>query len=276
PLGAGEGITYPFPLNQFCDAFQLEYVPAFHAIGLLERAGYLAFSESVMQPSRLYINATRNALYDFQVLYPTLDSFIKLLLRLYGGLFETYVNIREEEIARVGKLEEKQVIHQLQVLHKQGIVDYVQRTGDPQISYTIPRISETALRFPAGVYTDRKKNEAERVVAMKHYLQDRQCRSQLLLSYFGEKRSEPCGKCDVCRDNKSHGFTSDEYHQMNAALTDLLLKSSIKLDQLSGMMPDFPADKLMELASWKLDRGELILNDRLELKLPGLDDEIEN
>jgi len=45
---------------------------------------------------------------DFQLKNPPLDFFIKTLLRSYGGVFETYVKIREEELAfRVKILPEK-------------------------------------------------------------------------------------------------------------------------------------------------------------------------
>lgn len=271
-LGAGEGTAYPFSLNDFCARYSLESVPTFHAIGILERAGYLAFSEGFMQPSRLSIIVTRTALYDIQVRYPNLDRIIKLLLRLYGGLFETYVNIREDEVARAAQVDEKEVIHQLQLMHKQGIVDYAQRSDAPQISYVVPRLSEDRLRFPDDIYQERKTAETERAQAVIHYLQDNQCRSRLLLSYFGERNSDACGRCDACRENRAHGFSMDEYTRMNHAMTDLLLKERVRLDQLGERLPEFPLDKLHELASWKLDRGELTLNDRLELQLSGLDE----
>jgi ATP-dependent DNA helicase RecQ len=43
-----------------------------------------------------------------------------------------------------------------------------------------------------------------RLNAMKNFaFTQEECRQNILLQYFGEKPSEPCGKCDVCRDKKS-------------------------------------------------------------------------
>jgi ATP-dependent DNA helicase RecQ len=45
---------------------------------------------------------------------------------------------------------------------------------------------------------------AERVQAIIEYVEDDNvCRSQYLLKYFGQEKSDPCGKCDYCRAAKA-------------------------------------------------------------------------
>jgi ATP-dependent DNA helicase RecQ len=43
-----------------------------------------------------------------------------------------------------------------------------------------------------------KHRRGQKIEAMLGYCEATSCRRRLLLEYFGEKRSEPCGNCDVC------------------------------------------------------------------------------
>lgn len=267
-LGAGEGVPFHFNLNAVCKTFNLEYSPAYYAIQILERAGYLSFNESVFEPSRLHFTISRIGLYDFQVSNPSLDSCIKLLLRMYGGLFESYVNIKEEDIAGHGKMEEKDVYAKLAILKQHGIIDYVKRSDEPRLSFVLPRVSEQHLTIPDTVYANRKKAEEVRIHAMQKFLGRQQCRSIQLLEYFGESNAEPCNRCDVCNAQKSHGFSHEEYAAMDNALTEVVMRKAISIEELDTHVTGFPTDKLITLVRWKLEKGELLMNHQLNLVIP--------
>nr|MBF0223234.1 RecQ family ATP-dependent DNA helicase [Desulfobulbaceae bacterium] len=49
-----------------------------------------------------------------------------------------------------------------------------------------------------GGNMDRKRIELQKLNTMVSFAESRTCRRQVLLSYFGEKRIEPCGNCDIC------------------------------------------------------------------------------
>ena len=49
-------------------------------------------------------------------------------------------------------------------------------------------------------HIQRKNHYVSKLKAMVEYADNQQyCRSQLLLSYFGEHDAAACGTCDVCR-----------------------------------------------------------------------------
>ena len=60
------------------------------------------------------------------------------------------------------------------------------------------------------VYEERKKQFIKRIRAMEDYATNNQCRSRLLLSYFGEKSSHDCGQCDVCLEHPSDSGIKDD------------------------------------------------------------------
>ena len=44
----------------------------------------------------------------------------------------------------------------------------------------------------------------ERVQTMLEFVKEEdECRSQFLLRYFGQEKSRPCGKCDICRSGSA-------------------------------------------------------------------------
>ena len=77
--------------------------------------------------------------------------------------------------------------------------------------YTMKSKSCWYAIFQAHFYTGRKTHYVEKLKAMIEYADNQQfCRSQLLLSYFGENDSETCGTCDVCRLRAKEQATRSE------------------------------------------------------------------
>jgi ATP-dependent DNA helicase RecQ len=84
------------------------------------------------------------------------------------------------------------------VLHRledAGIVD-VTETG--AVAPVRGADVEASLRDAAAREADRESFEQSRVEMMRAYAEHRGCRRALLLRYFGEAYTPPCGACDVC------------------------------------------------------------------------------
>jgi len=271
--GSGKDIAYSFQVTPFCKKFELNYSQTLYAIKLLALAGYLTLDEAAFLPSRIYFSINRQDLYSFQVANASMDAFIKVLLRMYGGLFEQYVSIREDDIARNAKLTLQQTREKLVLLKKNGILDYEPQNDDPKLTLLTGRMHEGSITLTPEVYEQRKKSETERLHAMERYLEKRRCRSIQLLEYFGEKDVAACGTCDVCRENNKHGLRPQEYELMNKAVMDIALTRAITIEDLPKVLPQFSREHLIEYTRWKLDTGELILDDSLCISIPGMENE---
>jgi len=146
---------------------------------------------------------TRDELYGLQLRSPETDAFVSVLMRMYEGLFSGYVTIDEERIAAVGKYSVIAVEKKLKFLASRNIIRYIPKVKSPVLYLATERLYPENLRLDKGEYDSRVARFKTRLESMINYAQttDR-CRSQLLLEYFGQKDSAPCGVCDYCLAHK--------------------------------------------------------------------------
>lgn len=62
-----------------------------------------------------------------------------------------------------------------------------------------PSLSQTDVTAVVDAYRAKQSIDRDKLEQMMRYGQSASCRWQLLLEYFGEPLSEPCGTCDNCR-----------------------------------------------------------------------------
>ncbi|MCL2290038.1 MAG: RecQ family ATP-dependent DNA helicase [Bacteroidetes bacterium] len=200
PIGEGENKIVPFDPDKLCKKLKLRPIELINALSFLEKTGVLMLSEDVKKQSTLHFVADEETLRNFYHKNNDKQEFVKLLLRSYGGLFSNYVKISEEEIARRAEMKVDDIEALLLELSKKNIVQYSKRSAKPHILFLQNRVPENYLYFKEEVYKKRKKVAQKRLDSVFHFVENVQtCRSQLLLAYFGETKSEPCGNCDVCR-----------------------------------------------------------------------------
>ena len=71
---------------------------------------------------------------------------------------------------------------------------------DTANTLTFARERQTDIYLPTHIYDDHRQQYINKLKAMVEYADNQlYCRSQLLLSYFGETDAATCGTCDVCR-----------------------------------------------------------------------------
>lgn len=271
-FGAGEMTEYAFDLAAFCKKYELPPVETYHALNILELAGYLQFNEAMFTPSKAMFAVNKQGLYSYQVGHANMDPIIKTLLRMYGGLFEQYVRIKEEEIAKNMHASLGVVQNQLKLLHQHEVLHYQPQNEQPTLTLVTGRQEEMRLVFAPMVYEERKKGELLRVEAMRQYLTAHICRSVQLLHYFGENDALPCGGCDVCRDQKKHGINERASLEIGEHIAELLLAAPRPVEEVLSILKDYDQQEVMQLIQWKMDIGEWQYNDKLELSLANFDD----
>ena len=263
-VGFGKGQVYEFSLQNFSQTYKFQQAMVYNSLKILQREGYLEFTEEVDSPSRVYFSVSRDELYKFQVANAAFDAFIKLILRSYTGLFTGYVLIDEELMAKRAGIDRDKVYAYLKNLRQSGIIDYIPRNKTPFIYFNKERIKLDRIRISKENYDLRKRDLKERIQSVIDYLTGTStCRSQMLLKYFGETSSPECGICDVCDSFRNIGLSAFEFNEISSQVKKILetpCSYEALLLKLKGNR-----EKTMEVAKWLIDNKKIV--SRIDRKL---------
>lgn len=261
PEGSGANVKFDFDPVAICNAYKMQVVPFFSALRFLEKEGLLMIPEKQETMSRVKILCDKQELYAFQVENRRYDDMLKLMLRLYGGLFTTHVTISEKLLAKKMMYDECDIVNFLRRLHQRGIIDYREKETSPQIVFLAERINPNDLYISDENYKILKDNAMVRMNAMVDYVcgTDR-CRSSALLYYFGEKNNIRCGRCDVCIAQRR----SSDREILQMRILEVLKTNPLTIKKLCAEIP-------------KLDEREITgtVREMLDCNVVGIDEDMQ-
>lgn len=244
-VGSGYGHTFEFNIDKFCHNFRHFPIQVDSALKILQRAGYIEYTEEQDNQARVMFTVSRNDLYRLENNSPNEDKIITALLRSYGGLFTDYNYIDEAYLATITQLQPQQVYLTLKSLSQRHILHFIPQKKTPFIRYTQRREDKEYVQLMPEVYEERKSQFAERINSMILYATcDDICRSRQLLRYFGEKNDHNCKQCDVCLSHRKEGMVSEP--KLNEAATKIL-----------QLLDDGKPHPITELKSIELPDSEL-------------------
>ena len=257
PVGGGKDQVFDFNISEFVSAFKLPVIITYNALKILQNEGYIEFNEDVNNPSKVMFIVNRDDLYKFQVANIAFDGFIKLLLRSYTGLFTDFVAIDEPTLARRARISPDTVYQFLVKLSKSKIIQYIPRKNTPLITYTEERLDDKTLYISPETYKLRRENYQERIDEVIRYTFSKDnCRSQMLLRYFGQDNAPMCGMCDVCLQKNESGISNYEFQEIKAIVLEGLQEAPVKINQLVDSVKH-PEDKVVKVIRWLLDNDFL-------------------
>ena len=237
-VGDGYNAVYEFDLEEFCRRFHRQPRMTRSAIELLARSGYWQYVDDVASRARIMITLRRDELYGLR-LDPRDDAVLQLLLRTYTGLFADFVDISETQMARRLGLTPDEVYQSLLSLGRHHIASYVPASNRPYIYFLTSRDEQRYLQIPVSVYERRREVMKRRLNAMASFVFDASgCRVARMLRYFGESDASPCGRCDICRRQRSE---SDASRHAGASVQQAILYLA---SQPGGHTADYMASQL--------------------------------
>ena len=198
-VGSGYGMAFKFNIMKFCRNFKHYPVMVEAALRILEQAGYIEYNCNDDAKSRVMFDLKRDELYRLHNNSQLEDKLIETLLRNYNGLFVDYGMVDEDYLAHLIGCEETEVHECLKLLARKHIISYIPPRDEPLIRYVKSRELTERISIPYYIYEQRLEKSKERTEAMISYMTcETECRSVMLLEYFGEKNGKRCNMCDVC------------------------------------------------------------------------------
>ncbi len=255
PVGAGENISFPLIMGDFATHYGFNIIEVFHTLKILEKEGFLMLSDSFDEPSKVWIKASRDDLYGFQVNNPKYSELIKCMLRSLPGVLTDFVRVNEEVLAKkIGQTVGK-VTEQLKKLEAYNFLSYAPRTDQPQVLFLTEFVGGKHLSLSKENYHDRKKDAEARVKAVVDFVNnDKECRSVQLLRYFNEKTRKACGRCDVCLKQAKYRVS---YDTVEKKLDTVMCETARPMSEVMEQCKEFEEAQVLDAIRFLVDNGVL-------------------
>lgn len=190
---------FSFDLSSFAQRYKQKKKDVAQIIGHLERSGVLQITEKIYVSIQLKCSLQQiEALSSKEGSYRhVLDQFARRHPKMANAILEIPLSNISKTLNQ--KPFELEIL--LEQLQKKGLVAYEKSLQ--RLNFILPRDDR---QIEKSIWNSYKKNQEQRhgkFQALTYYVTKKSlCRSRLLLSYFGEKRSIACGRCDVCPKNE--------------------------------------------------------------------------
>jgi ATP-dependent DNA helicase RecQ len=203
-IAYGEGINeqFTFNLNHFCTKYSFPILKTYHALQFLDQQGIINLSQEFSEKITLQFLIPSKEVIRYISLNPNDEEIILAILRTYPGIYEMQTPFNLSLIAKKANVKEEAVHLVLKKLVEKEIIEYHAKNNDATILFNEVREDERTINRVIKHLDQQNQLKKDHLASVIDYIQNKnQCKSQLLLAYFGEKESQECGICSYCISN---------------------------------------------------------------------------
>ena len=236
---------------------------------LLDRASVLTLSEQFQKKTRIQFLSSGKQINWYLEANPQFDPVVKAILRTYGGAFDGMTELNLEVIAGKAGTTSREAVRLLQQLQKEGIAAFEHDQHDTRLTFLVPREDDITINPLVPYIKLQEKTKREKIEQVLAYVDnDRQCKSEQLLRYFGEKETEPCGICSVCRPPVSK-LDREGMKKIYFAIIGLLEEREFSSREMTEKLP-FPEAHIIKVLELLVEKGALATTPANKYKLKHL------
>lgn len=262
-FGDGAMSSHIFNIYEFCSQEKLYRGTVLSAIKILEANGYMSLTDEMANPARIMFCVGRDDLYKVRVDHNDLDHFLRVLLRLYEGIFTDFRQISEVEIAHWSGYTVVKVRDLLTRLWQMRLIRYVPSNQSPLIYLDVERLEVSNIYISPESYKLRKELTEKNFEHMLLYATNKEiCRSRFFEDYFGVEQSHDCGVCDICLERKRNAKVVNV--NIEERIDELLTTSEMTIKELAVKISS-SAEKVSEAIERMMGDNRIAMSDNGKL-----------
>jgi len=177
--------------------------------------------------------------------------FIELLFRNLPGLSIQKVHFSDLAFCKKNGMDIQNFKQKLLQLQKAGHLEYLDGSLH-SIKFLKPRNDRHLFGEYWMLFNNIQKNKLRKWEENKFFIQDSDfCKMKLILSYFGERDAENCGKCSVCRKRTNSKRT------LSYDISQQLSNRPMSLDEVAANLNFYSKESISETLIFLLDIGKV-------------------
>ena len=251
-IAYGEGINevFTFNLNAFCSKYGFPTLKAYNAMQFLDRQGILTLSQEFSEKVTMQFLIESKEVIRYTSLNPSDEEIILAILRTYPGIYDMPTVFNLSLISKKSNHTESEVGIVLQKLKDKEIISYHAKNNDATLTFNEIREDDKTINRVAKYLENQNNLKISQLRSVLHYVKEKNiCKSQLLLSYFGEQNTRECGICSYCISKKGKKTNPDTITQKIIGLLKMQDLNSREIQKLSQFDADdviFALQNLLE------------------------------
>ncbi|MFV5689099.1 ATP-dependent DNA helicase RecQ [Flavobacterium sp. ZT3R25] len=212
-IAYGEGIDeqFTFNLHHFCLKYKFPTLKTYNAMRFLDRQGIISLSQEFSEKITLQFLIPSKEVIRYMSLNPNDEEIILAILRTYPGIYEIQTAFNLELIAKKSHHGTNEIQAVLNKLKEKDIIEYQSKNNDATLIFNEIREDERTINRVSKYLENQNELKKEQLKSVIYYISEKKnCKSKLILDYFGEKTNVDCGICSYCitKKNKKRDVTS--------------------------------------------------------------------
>ncbi len=220
-IAYGEGIEeqFSFNLNQFCGKYEFPILKTYNAMQFLDRQGIITLSQEFSEKVTVQFIIPSKEVLRYMSLNRKDEPILLALLRSYPGIHEVPAALNMAMIAKKAETSETAVNALLHQLMEKGIIEYHAKSNDTQLIFNVIREDERTINGVSKCLEAQNNLKKEQLKSVLEFVKDTEnCKSKLILNYFGEKSEDNCGICSYCIGRKEPEIETEDLRELILSL----------------------------------------------------------
>ncbi|MFV5692313.1 ATP-dependent DNA helicase RecQ [Flavobacterium sp. LT1R49] len=246
-IAYGEGIDeqFTFNLHHFCLKYEFPTLKTYNAMQFLDRQGIISLSQEFSEKITLQFLIPSKEVIRYMSLNPNDEEIILAILRTYPGIYEIQTAFNLELIAKKSHQGTNEIQAVLNKLKEKDIIEYHSKNNDATLIFNEIREDERTINRVSKYLENQNDLKKEQLKSVIYYISEkRNCKSKLILDYFGEKTNVDCGICSYCitKKNKKRDVTS-----LSKEIVALLQSDDLNSRDIQNKTKNSPDDVIFVL-----------------------------